>query len=75
MDKDVNVTIDLSEKEFTSVNKFYQFEPPPEPNWKFYFSDNIKNNIHYYVYLENPPNRFQRWLCYKVFRLTWEKIK
>ena len=74
MNEDDHITIDWSKVDFTGINT-HKYEPPPEPNWRFYFGDNIKNNIHYNVYLDNPPNRFQRWLCYKAFRLTWEKIK
>jgi len=74
MDKENDVGIDWSKVELTSVNT-YKFEPPPAPNWRFYVGDNVKNNIHCNVYLEDPPNRFQRWLWYKGFRLTWEKIK
>lgn len=74
MDKENDVVVDLAKIQPMSINT-HRFELPPEPNWRFYFGDNIKNNIHYNVYLDNPPNRFQRWLCYKAFRLTWEKIK
>jgi len=77
MDKENDVVVDLAKIQPTGINtqKSYKYETPPEPNWRFYFGDSIKNNIHYNVYLENPPNRFQRWLCYKAFRLTWEQIK
>ena len=74
MDKNDSGPIDWSKVELTSVNT-HKFESPPEPNWRFYVGDNIKNNIRYNVYLENPPNRLQRWLWYKAFRLTWEQIK
>ncbi len=74
MDKENDVVVDLAKIQPMSI-KSHRFELPPEPNWRFYFGDNIKNNIHYNVYLDNPPNRFQRWLCYKAFRLTWEQIK
>ena len=74
MDKENDVVVDLSKIQPTGINT-HKFELPPEPNWRFYFGDSTTNNIHYNVYLENPPNRFQRWLCYKAFRLTWEQIK
>ena len=74
MDKENDVVVDLAKIQSMGI-KSHRFELPPEPNWKFYFGDSIKNNIHFNVYLENPPNRFQRWLWYKGFRLTWEKIK
>ena len=57
------------------TGKFTIRQLPKPPNWKFYFGDSVTNNIQWNVYIDNPPNRFQRWLCYKAFRLTWEEIK
>jgi hypothetical protein len=59
---------------FTGISST-RIETPPPPNWRFYFGDSVKDNIQWNIRIDNPPNRFQRWLCYKAFRLTWEEIK
>jgi hypothetical protein len=66
--------------EYDSPSTFqsYQFtesaiKQPPTANLKIYFGKDSNSWIQFYT--KNPPNRFQRWLCYKCFRITLELLK
>lgn len=50
------------------------FYKPPQPNWRFYFGGKQERNAYFQFYLENPPNRFQRWMMGKVLGIYWEKV-
>lgn len=47
---------------------------PPQANWRFYFGGKQECNAYFQFYLENPPNRFQRWMMSKVLGIYWEKV-
>jgi len=61
------------EYDITSPLRSYQFTESPTPNLKIYFGKDSNFSIQFYT--KNPPNRFQRWLCYKCFRITLELLK
>ena len=68
---DENFSLDQLYLKPTTVE--YTFHSPPKANYKVMFGDN--NNTFIQMYLKNPPNRFQRWLTYKVFGVKIEKIE
>ena len=66
------------EYDITSPLRSYQYtettiKQSPTANLKMYFGNDSKSCIQFYT--KNPPNRFQRWLCYKCFRITLELLK
>ena len=50
----------------------YQFTSP-KSNVKLSFGDNTTTCFLYHT--ENVPNRFQRWMLWKVFGIKMEKIR
>lgn len=41
----------------------------PPTNWRIRIAD---TSTWLHVYTLNPPNRFQRWLWYRLLRVKWE---
>jgi hypothetical protein len=51
----------------------YSFYQPPKPNWQISFGGATNTRIA--IYVENPPNKFQRWMIKKVLGIYWSKIE
>ena len=54
-----------------------EFGPPYEtidiqpPNWSVTFGDQV-NTLVFNLYVDRPPNRFQRWMLRKFFSMYWK---
>jgi hypothetical protein len=55
------------------IMESYSFYQPPKPNWQISFGGATNTRIA--IYVENPPNKFQRWMIKKVLGIYWSKIE
>jgi hypothetical protein len=54
--------------------KFYLYLPP-KANWQISFGKIPSSYATYIqIYIEKPPNRFQRWMIKKVLGIHWTPI-
>lgn len=51
----------------------FKLASPPQPNWKLSFG--LGATTYFYIYVEKPPNRFQRWMIKKVFNIHWTPVE
>lgn len=56
----------------SSTFEYYSLFQPPKPNWKI--SVGVNSNTSICIYVEKPPNSFQRWMMKKVLGIYWSKI-
>ena len=52
-------------------NKFYSL---PKANWRYRYGSG-DTTFFVELYIEKPPNRFQRWVARWALGITWERIK
>ena len=69
MDERLFKSNETRELQFTEL----AIKQSPPGNLKIYFGKDSNSWIQFYT--KNPPNRFQRWLFYKCFRITLELLK
>jgi hypothetical protein len=54
------------------IMESYSFYQPPKANWQITFG--LTTNTYIQIYVEKPPNKFQRWMMQKVLGIYWKKI-
>jgi hypothetical protein len=58
------------------IDGYTLFNKSPEPNCEIRVGDNpLDQGVVLNLYLENPPNRFQRWMMKVCLGLYWRALK
>jgi hypothetical protein len=52
------------------------FKAPPKANWQISFGKiPTPYSTYICIYIEDPPNRFQRWMIKKVLGIHWTRVE